>query len=179
MSLHPVSTGGWQKTLDFQSDRPIVVKPSAAKLTSDAGLLPLRQFDHTIGLSRHLSEAIEHCDDRQPERLSHSMQELLRQRLFGIVAGYEDQNDHDRLRHDPVLQLVCDRLPQSDPDGGDRSALASQPTLSLFENRIDIAALWNLRDALIDQWLRASTLRRPGSCWMPTPSMIRLMASSS
>ena len=88
MSLHPVSTGGWQKALDFYSDRPIVVEPSAAKLTSDAGLLPLRQFDQKIGLLQCLSDAIEPCDDRQPERLSHSIQDLLRQRLFGIVAGW-------------------------------------------------------------------------------------------
>lgn len=150
MSLHTV----WQKSLDFHPGRPIVVEPTDAKLSSDVGLLASRQFDEQIGLSQRLVEAIAHCDTRDQARLTHSMSDLLRQRLFGILAGYEDQNDHDRLRHDPILQLVCGRLPQQlDDNGVDPSALGSQPTMSLFENRINVQALWNLRDALIEQWL--------------------------
>lgn len=129
MSLHTV----WQKALDFHSARTVVVEPSEAKLTSDAGLLALRQFDQQIGLSQRLIDAIGRCDKREPSRLTHSMAVLLRQRFFGILAGYEDQNDHDRLRHDPALQLVCDRLPADRNDNGvDPAALGSQPTLSLF-----------------------------------------------
>ena len=84
MSLHTV----WQKSLDFHPARPIVVEPTDAKLSSDAGLLVLRQFDEQIGLSQRIVEAIAHCDTRDQARLTHSMSDLLRQRFFGILAGY-------------------------------------------------------------------------------------------
>src|SRR5205814_3199126 len=69
----------------------------------------------------------------------HSLLSMLRQRVFGILAGYEDCNDHDTLRDDPVFKLVAGRLP-------DDEALASQPTLSRFENLITPAALQKLID---------------------------------
>jgi hypothetical protein len=73
---------------------------------------------------------------------------MVRQRIYGILAGYEDQDDHDTLRSDPVFKLLADRLPD-DPD------LASQPTLSRFENAVTIPDLWRLRDVLVDLFLRA------------------------
>jgi hypothetical protein len=71
---------------------------------------------------------------------------MVRSRVFGILAGYEDQNDHDTLRTDPVFKLIANRSP-TDTD------LASQPTLSRFENQIDIPSLFRLRDVLIDQFI--------------------------
>ena len=71
-------------------------------------------------------------DPRDPDLIDHSFLEMVRCRVFGILAGYEDQNDHDTLRTDPVFKLIADRSPD-DPD------LASQPTLSRFENQINIA----------------------------------------
>lgn len=71
---------------------------------------------------------------------------MLRARLYGILAGYEDQNDHDALRADPVFKLVAGRLP-TDPD------LASQPTLSRFENSVSIKSLQRLRAVFIDQFI--------------------------
>jgi hypothetical protein len=73
---------------------------------------------------------------------------MVRQRIYGILADYEDQNDHDTLRTDPVFKLVADRLPE-DPD------LASQPTLSRFENAVSIADLWRLRDVLVDLFVQS------------------------
>ena len=73
---------------------------------------------------------------------------MVRQRIYGILADYEDQNDHDALRSDPVFKLVADRLPD-DPD------LASQPTLSRFENAVEIADLWRLRDVLVDHFIQS------------------------
>jgi hypothetical protein len=73
---------------------------------------------------------------------------MVRQRIYGILADYEDQNDHDTLRSDPVFKLIADRLPD-DPD------LASQPTLSRFENAVSIPALWRLRDVLVDLFLQS------------------------
>ncbi|MEZ6058392.1 MAG: IS1380 family transposase [Planctomycetaceae bacterium] len=67
--------------------------------------------------------------------------------IYGIIAGYEDQNDHDTLRYDPVFQLVCDRLPEAGAE------TASQPTLSRFENGVSIPALFRLRELMVDQFL--------------------------
>jgi hypothetical protein len=71
---------------------------------------------------------------------------MVRSRVYGILAGYEDQNDHDTLRHDPVFKLVADRSPEGDD-------LASQPTLSRFENAVSIPSLKRLRDVFIDQFI--------------------------
>jgi hypothetical protein len=73
---------------------------------------------------------------------------MVRQRIYGILADYEDQNDHDTLRADPVFKVIADRLPD-DPD------LASQPTLSRFENAASIPDLWRLRDVLADEFIQS------------------------
>jgi hypothetical protein len=138
----------WQATFDFWGKLPIIVEPSRAELTSDAGLLPLRQFDEQIGLTRQFAQAL--GDDRDPARCDHSVLEMVRSRTFGILAGYEDQNDHDALRYDPIFKLIADRSPDADP-------LASQPTLSRFENAVTIAALKRLRDVFIDQFIASFT----------------------
>jgi hypothetical protein len=123
---------------------PIVVEVSPRQLSSDAGLLPVRQFDQRIGLTAGFAEALN--DTRDPRLIEHSVVEMVRSRVFGILADYEDQNDHDQLRHDPIFKLIADRSP-------DDPALASQPTLSRFENDISIAALFRLRDLFIDQFI--------------------------
>jgi hypothetical protein len=71
---------------------------------------------------------------------------MVRSRVYGILAGYEDQNDHDTLRHDPVFKLLADRSPEDDD-------LASQPTLSRFENAISIQSLKRLREVFLDQFI--------------------------
>jgi hypothetical protein len=140
MSIQPA----WQHAFDFARDRPLIVEPSSALLSSDAGLLPVRQLDEHLGLTRQFADAVE--DGRDPERIEHTVLEMVRARVYGILAAYEDQNDHDCLRHDPVFKLLADRS----PDGAD---LASQPTLSRFENAVSIRSLKRLRDVLIDQFV--------------------------
>jgi hypothetical protein len=134
----------WQGRFDFFGDLPIVVETSPAQLSSDAGLLPLRQFDERIGLTAQFAAALH--DRRNPELIEHTFLDMVRSRLYGILAGYEDQNDHDVLRTDPIFKLIADRSPEEDD-------LASQPTLSRFENAIDIPSLKRLRDVLIDQFV--------------------------
>jgi hypothetical protein len=129
---------------DFFDPLPIQIELSDAPLTFDAGLLPLRQFDERIGLTAQFAAVLH--DPRDPDRIEHSFPEMVRIRIFGILAGYEDQNDHDTLRTDPVFKLIADRSPADDD-------LASQPTLSRFENRIDIPSLFRLRDVFIDQFI--------------------------
>ena len=133
--------------LDFLPKRTIEIEVSHAQLTGDAGLLPIRQFDEAIRLTELFGGALKDLrvgDVKQPKLT------MVRQRMYGILAGYEDQNDHDALRSDPALKLICDRSP-------DDYDLASQPTLSRFENVVSIADLWRLRDVLCDEFLDAFT----------------------
>jgi hypothetical protein len=133
----------WPQVLDFFGT-PLVIEPSAGQLSSDAGLLPSRQFDERIGLTRAFAAALD--DPRDPDLAEHTFLEMVRSRVFGILAGYEDQNDHDTLRTDPVFKLIAHRSPEDDD-------LASQPTLSRFENAISIKSLKRLRDVFIDQFI--------------------------
>jgi hypothetical protein len=130
--------------LDFYEPLPIQIEVSDAPLTSDAGLLPLRQFDERIGLTKQFAEVLD--DPRDPELTEHTFLEMVRSRVFGILAGYEDQNDHDTLRTDPIFKLIADRSPEEDD-------LASQPTLSRFENQINIASLKRVRQVFVDQFI--------------------------
>jgi hypothetical protein len=106
--------------------------------------LPFRLFDERIGLTREFAGALD--DRRNGSYIDHSFLEMTRMRVYGILADYADQNDHDVLRSDPVFKLVCDRSIEDDD-------LASQPTLSRFENAIDIPSLFRLRDLLMDQFI--------------------------
>src|SRR4051812_48704633 len=116
---------------------PVVVEVSAAPLSSDAGLLPIRPFDERIGLTRPFAAALN--DPRDPELTEHSFAEMVRMRLYGILADSEDQNDCDTLRCDPIFKRSAGRSPRA-------ADLASQPTLSRFENASDIPSLKRLRD---------------------------------
>ena len=97
------------QVLDFFGT-PLVIEPSPGQLASDAGLLPLRQFDQHIGLTRAFAEALD--DPRDPDLTEHTFLEMVRSRVYGILAGYADQSDHDTLRADPVFKLVADRSPR-------------------------------------------------------------------
>src|SRR5260370_6276432 len=133
-------------SFDFFPSRPIQVEISAAPLSSDAGLLPIREFDGRIQLTEQFAAALE--DRRDPTFVEHSLLTMVRQRIFGILADYEDQNDHATLRSDPIFKLIADRLP-SDPD------LSSQPTLARFENAVSIPDLWRLRDVFVDLFIQS------------------------
>lgn len=141
MSLQDV----WSECLQFHPQKPVIVENSAGRLSSDAGLLVVREFDDRLGLTERFAKVL---DDLRVNP-DHSMLSMVRQRIYGILAGYEDQNDHDTLRYDPVFQLVCDRLPQEGEE------LAAQPTLSRFENSISIPSLFRLRELFVDEFLNA------------------------
>src|SRR3974377_1588929 len=135
-----------QLSFDFFSWRPVQVEVSTAPLTSDAGLLPIRQFDERIRFTEQFAGALD--DQRDPTFPQQSLLSMVRQRVYGILADYEDQNDHDTLRSDPVFKLIAGRLP-ADKD------LASQPTLSRFENAVTIADLWQLRDEFAERFIQS------------------------
>lgn len=134
----------FQMSLDFLGSMPVVLEPSTDQISSDAGLLPIRQLDEQLGLTRQFAEALN--DSRNPSYVGHSYLEMTRARIYGILADYVDQNDHDVLRRDPVFKLLCDRA----IDGQD---LASQPTLSRFENAIEPKSFFALQDRFVDQFI--------------------------
>jgi hypothetical protein len=105
--------------------KPIIARFDGGSLSSDGGLLALREVEARLGLAERLAGCID--DPRTPERIRHSLADMLRFRLLMIAAGYEDGNDADNLRHDPLFKLANGRLP-------DAAALCSQPTLSRLEN---------------------------------------------
>jgi Transposase DDE domain group 1 len=142
MSLHSAPLFSFE----FLPSRPVEIEVSSAPLTCDAGLLPVRQIDQNLRLTEQFAAALD--DQRAPNLTRQSLLSMVRQRIYGILADYEDQNDHDTLRSDPVFKLVADRL----PDGPD---LASQPTLSRFENAVSIADLWRLRDRMADLFIQS------------------------
>jgi hypothetical protein len=131
-------------SFSFYGHQPVLADFSGGQITSDAGLLLLRAFDQRHQLTRDLAELL--SDPRQDDRVRHDTLRLLRQRIYQIVAGYEDANDADRLRHDPLLQIVADQ------ELGD--ALGSQPTLSRWENSPSARDLVRLNDALLEIFIR-------------------------
>ncbi len=135
----------FQKSLDFFGSTPIVVEAADVNLTSDAGLLPIRQLDEAWGLTEQFAAAL--TDTRRQRSVHHPFLQMVRSRVYGILADYPDQNDHDTLRSDPAFKLIADRSPDDERD------LACQSTHSRFENAIDVASLFRLRDVLIDQFL--------------------------
>lgn len=134
-----------QILFDFLPHREVVVQQHRGQISCDAGLLPVRQFDERW---RYTQRMAEHLHDPTPLSRGQSLISMLRQRVYGVLAGYEDCNDHDTLRDDPVFKLVAGRLP-------DDPALASQPTLSRFENLITPAVLQKLIDFLINTGIEA------------------------
>ena len=83
----------WQETFDFFAHHPIVVEPVDAHLSTDAGLLPIRQLDKALGLTDQFAAAL--IDRREGPALTHTYLEMTRMRVYGILADYEDQNDID------------------------------------------------------------------------------------
>jgi hypothetical protein len=127
-----------QLAFGFHPGRDVIVSFDAARSSSDGGLLLVRAADEKLGVSAALAALMP--DARDARFVRHSRLEQIRQRLYQICLGYEDCNDADTLRIDPVLKTACDLL--ADTDEG----LSSQPTLSRFENAIDGRALNRMRD---------------------------------
>ena len=95
---------------------------SGGDIASDGGAILIAEADRKLGLTSKLAACLR--DDREPTKIQHAVAEMIAQRVYQIACGYEDCNDADDLRHDPVLKTAVGRLPKSAPD------LASQPTLS-------------------------------------------------
>ena len=129
--------------------REIEANFGGGALSSDGGVLLVRQVDRKIGLSAVVIAAL--SDPRAPERITHSLRDLVAQRLYGLCCGYEDLNDHDVLRHDPLMQTAVGKVED----------LASSPTFSRLETRVTRADVIALNRVLVEQFiLKTSPQRR-------------------
>ncbi|MDK2749959.1 MAG: IS1380 family transposase [Halomonas meridiana] len=127
--------------------RQVIARFDGGDVTSDGGILLLRQLDREMGLTRAIARRL--SDDRDPQRCLHRTETLVRQRVFGLALGYEDLNDHQALRHDIALQTAVDT------DG----VLASQSTLCRFEQQADRDWAITIHEEMIEQFIRS--FRRP------------------
>jgi hypothetical protein len=115
------------------------------RLSSDAGLVLLQAPDEQLGFTRALAAVLK--DPRDPRRVDFTLHDLRKQRVLHIAAGYEDANEANALRHDPIFKRLLDRLPETG------APLASQPTLSRFENRVSRTELYRLAKGFMDQFI--------------------------
>src|SRR5499426_762045 len=152
-----------QATLATQRQRtPLLLAPvgdntveldfDGGRLSSDAGLILLKDIDDQLGLTRALAAVL--ADARDARRIHFTPDDLLKQRVLQIAAGYEDANEANTLRHDPIFKLLLNRLPETG------APLASQPTLSRFENHVSRTELYRMARVLVEQFL-ASYARPP------------------
>jgi hypothetical protein len=132
--------------------RPVEVRFDEPATTSDGGALLLKSIDEDLGLSRVLAAAVR--DGRQQGKVVHELSDLVRQRVYGLALGYPDANDVERVGGDPMHRLLLDR----DPYEGQR--LASQPTISRFENAVSRTDLLKMGLELAASVLDAQKRRR-------------------
>jgi hypothetical protein len=115
-------------------DKPLIATFDQAHASSDGGAVLLKAADRRLGVTTAIAQCL--TERRAGAKVTHTLEALVAQRVFGMACGYPDANDADRLAHDPIQKLLLDR----DPIAG--GALASQPTISRFENSVHATALY-------------------------------------
>lgn len=133
----------YQNSFEFPSvkRRKVEADFSGGDITSNAGIGLIAQVDRQMGLTQAVARAVH--DGRRKASCEHSLLELLQQRTYGLVLGYEDLNDHDELRHDLALQTATSRVQN----------LASPSTLCRLEQRADRRSAWAIHQVLFDQFV--------------------------
>jgi hypothetical protein len=129
----------------WQGDANLLMRFDGGQLTSDGGVPWVARAEEALGVCAALAACV---PEWRRGGVRHSLETLVRQRVFQIACGYEDQDDAATLRSDPLFKLACGRRPASEPD------LASQPTLSRLENAVDRHAVEGLAGALADLYIR-------------------------
>jgi len=160
-----------QSSFEFHSlnQRKVIARFDGGNITSDAGILLLREVEKRTGLIRGLAQCF--TDHRDARWVEHSVEELLGQRLFGICLGYEDVSDHDQLRADPMLAVAVGK---ADPLGLDRlreedcgKALAGKSTLNRLElgkpGEIDKYKKILMQEQEIDAWIVSAFIDAHGA----------------
>lgn len=128
------------------SGKKIEADFNGGEVSSDGGILFLREVEREVGLIGRIGEVLR--DRRHSGYVKHQFIQLLKQRVFQIICGYEDGDDSDELRHDPVLKMTCERLPDEKP-------LASQPTMSRFENGLSRTDLYRIAEVFLDIFIES------------------------
>jgi Transposase DDE domain group 1 len=131
---------------DFPSWRPLAVRFSELELSSDASILLARQAEEQVQVCRGLSECIQEW--RDPNKIIHSLNQMVSQRVYQFVGGYEDANDSNLLRHDPIFKIACERTPNAGKD-----LLASQPTMTRLENHVGKREVCAMRSRMVDGFI--------------------------
>jgi hypothetical protein len=134
--------------------KPVVARFDTPYASSDGGAILLKSVDTHLGLTKRLAGCL--VDTREPGKIRHQTLELLRQRVFGLACGYADCNDAARLADDAIHKLLVERDPIAGP------ALASQPTLSRFENAVGWPALRDMAHVLADTVIEQQRRRLQG-----------------
>ena len=142
-----------QLSFGFLGGKEVVGDFGGGNLSSDGGVMLLAEGDRALGLTSSLAACLR--DDRDPTKVIHSLETLVGQRVYQIGCGYEDCNDASRLRGDPALKTSLDRLPETDAD------LASQATLSRFENRVTRTELRRMAQVFVDLFVRQYASAKP------------------
>ena len=122
--------------------KPVHVTFDGGRLTSDAGVLLLAEIERRLGLAERLARCL--ADPRAPDRIRHTLAEMIRFRTLLIAAGYPDANNCDGLRIDPAFKMALGRLPESGED------LCSQPTMCRLENLPGPTALKRMMAAMVE-----------------------------
>jgi hypothetical protein len=135
-------------------DRPVVAKFDQRQGSSDGGAILLKAAERRLGLTSALAACLR--DDRESGKVRHELSEVITQRVMAIALGYEDANDAARLASDPIHKLLVGRDPVAGED------LASQPTLSRFENAPDSKELFRMTEALADRVIERHRKRLHG-----------------
>ena len=131
---------------DFYQQRPLTVEFSDLDLSSDAGILLARQAEERLQICQGLSECIQEWRDE--DKITHSLHQLVSQRIYQMVGGYEDACDSNFLRHDPIYKMACERLPIPQEE-----LLASQPTISRMENHVNRQEVAAMRRLFVERFI--------------------------
>lgn len=134
-----------EKEIEFRGfkNKKIVADFSGGEITSDAGLLLLREVEKKSKIIKKMSACIE--DKRESAKVDHSVEEILKQRVFGLIGGYEDVNDHQKLRNDTTFKILCERKTDE--------ALSSPPTICRLENMVDKKDIIEMSKMLVEQFI--------------------------
>ena len=124
------------------SHKKVTADFNGGDVSSDGGLLFLREVESKVKIIKRITDVLH--DKRHPGYVKHQISQLLTQRVFQVASGYEDANDSDSLKDDPILKIACDRLTGS---------LASQPTMSRFENSISKTDLYRIARTFVDVFI--------------------------
>lgn len=124
------------------SHKKVVADFNGGDVSSDGGLLFLREVESKMHVIKRVTDVLN--DRRHPGYVKHLITQLMSQRVFQVASGYEDANDSDNLKNDPIMKIVCDRL---------NGSLASQPTISRFENSLSRTDLYRIAQVFVDVFI--------------------------